>query len=283
LAFAIVVFWQKSNYLSYSNPLSEWGIVIIFTVAITGISIYCIRHLPIIDFRPYHVGAHISSKMSMPEGAPIDEYETTLLYSKNGEVKEFTINNFPSNDTTWKFVDSKSILIKKGYTPPIHNFSISGEDGVDITDMVLTNPGYSFMVISYDVEKMQTGSWDKISKIAQSAKENGHNFYFLTGSSFTTDNELKLKHKGDFQFYSTDVTTLKTIIRANPGLLLLKDGVILAKWHVNDFPDTASLKGNLLSTVLTSKSKLLENKRIWILLSALAFALVVVWFFRNED
>jgi hypothetical protein len=92
-----------------------------------------------IDFLPYKTGVKIAEKMIIPEGVPTDIYETTFIYEKEGTMKEFSLKDYPANDTSWKFIDQKSVLIKKGYEPPIHDFSITGADGEDLTQTVLSN------------------------------------------------------------------------------------------------------------------------------------------------
>jgi hypothetical protein len=215
--------------------------------------------------------------MIIPEGAPAPVNETTLYYSKNGVVKEFTLSNFPSNDTTWKFVDAKNIVIKEGYKPPIYNFSIVQQDGVDITDTVLFDTEYSFLFISPDLETISPEEWLKIKELNSFIEKQGYKFYFLNGSPKNIIDAVQKKYNIPFSFCFTDVTTLKTIIRANPGLMVIKDGVILAKWHANDFPKPDELKGNLLSNLLTNYAKKNEQKRVYLLLSLLIITLIIIY------
>ena len=90
--------------------------------------------------------------MTIPEGAPVDVYETILIYEKDGVQQAFTDSNFPWQDTTWKWKETRQALISKGYEPPIHDFSISGADGNDITEQVLTNSSYVFLIIAPKLE-----------------------------------------------------------------------------------------------------------------------------------
>ena len=77
--------------------------------------------------------------MIIPEGKAVDKYETTFIYEKDGQVKEFTLDNYPANDTTWKFVKKKSVLVKKGFLPPIHDFTITTLHDEDLTDQILSS------------------------------------------------------------------------------------------------------------------------------------------------
>ena len=99
--------------------------------------------------------------MVIPEGAPADEYQTTFIYEKEGNRKEFTLNNYPANDTSWKFIDQKSVLIKKGYQPPIHDFSITTLNGEDMTQKVLSNPGYTLLMI---IKKLSEAGSEKLAE-----------------------------------------------------------------------------------------------------------------------
>ena len=102
-----------------------------------SISVYCIKHLPIIDFRPYKIGANIPEGMAIPEDAEADVYEMSFIYEKDGVQKVFTEDNLP--DASWTFIDSESKLIKKGYEPPIHDFSLESDEYGDITEDMLAD------------------------------------------------------------------------------------------------------------------------------------------------
>lgn len=282
LALALAVFYWRKAYTPYATIFKEWVLVGAFAASMVWISIYCYNHLPLIDFMPYNVGTHIPSKMTTPPGAPQDETSTTLLYEKNGVVKEFTLDNYPVDDTTWKWKDTKYVVIKKGYKIPIHDFSVIQEDGTDITDQFLANTNYSFVIISPDLEKISPENWKKIVAIYILSQKSNHNFYFLNGSPHGIVMEMKAKYKLPFAFQFTDVTTLKTIVRSNPGLLLLKEGVILGKWHYNDIPQFEE-RGPLLSTVLTKDFKTIESKRVWMLGLGLVIVFILLLFFKKKN
>jgi len=272
IALAIFIFYSRNLYKPYSGMLAEWGLVVFFAAVGSGISVYCYNHLPIMDFRPYNIGTHIQSKMVMPPDVQADQYESTLIYEKNGVTKEFTINNFP--DSTWKWKETKSKLVKKGYTPPIHGFSITTKADEDITTAVLKDTSYSFVFVAQNASKVLPKQWLEILKYYHFAQEHGQKFYVLTSTPPSTADQIKNNHKLAFDFCFTDETALKTMIRANPGLVLLKDGIVIGMWHYNDFPKPDYFKGNILSTVITDYSKSIEWKRIFIL--SLGFMVVLV-------
>lgn len=227
--------------VSRSNQWIVTNYTIVFILAVSGWSLY---DLPPFDFRPYHVGADIKKGMEIPPGAPMPQFETTLIYEKNGEQKTFTLENCP--DSTWTFVDSHSELIAEGYVPPIHDFSmVRRSDGEDITDAVLIDPGYTFLLVSPHLEKADDSRLDLINQIYDYAEEYGYPFYCLTASSDEYVERWRDITGAEYPFCTTDETTLKTIVRSNPGLLLLKDGVVIRKWSHNRVPGEEDLNGRL--------------------------------------
>lgn len=218
--------------------LSNWGawIVTLLPILISfGISIYCYNLLPILDFRPYKKGNNIIEGMSIPENAPLDKYETTFFYEKNGVEKAFTLDNYPAEDSTWTFVRQESKLIEQGYVPPIHDFSIVTEDG-DITDIILEDAGYTLLIISHKVEKASTKNIKCIKSTIANAKKAGANVIWLTSSYTDEIDNFRTKYGINDTFGATDDITLKTIVRSNPGLVLIKDANIIEKWHHNSLP-----------------------------------------------
>lgn len=218
--------------------LSNWGawIVTLLPILISfGISIYCYNLLPILDFRPYKKGNNIIEGMSIPEDAPLDKYETTFFYEKNGVEKAFTLDNYPAEDSTWTFVRQESKLIEQGYVPPIHDFSIVTEDG-DITDIILEDAGYTLLIISHKVEKASTKNIKCIKSTIANAKKAGVNVIWLTSSYTDEIDNFRTKYGINDTFGATDDITLKTIVRSNPGLVLIKDANIIEKWHHNSLP-----------------------------------------------
>jgi uncharacterized membrane protein YphA (DoxX/SURF4 family) len=278
---AIIVFWQRRKYLPMSKAVYEWAIVATYTVAVASVFIYCINHLPIIDFRPYHLGADIKAGMEIPEGAPVNEYQTTFLYKKDGVVKEFTQDNYPWEDSTWVWVETKQEVLKQGYEPPIHDFSITTEMGQDITDSLLLSNGYTFLLVSTELAKADKEGILQASELANAASEKGFGFYCLTASPLdyadSYRNALNLK----FPFATTDKTTLKTIIRSNPGLVLLKEGIVIGKWHYNDFPDVDFIKGNMLASQVNILRQMDNNKMNFLFISLFLLSVILLSLFRK--
>lgn len=233
LVIGTIVFQFKIH--SYFTPTTQNVAGTVFLFIGVGLSVYSYRNLPPIDFLPYKVGVNIPNAMIVPDNAQGDKYETTFIYAKNGKQKEFTLENYPKGDSTWKFVDQKTVLISEGYKAPIHDFTIVNKDFEDITEQVLYDPGFTYLLIMYNLNDASVEGAQKAEKVYQKALKEGASFYALTAS---TDEEIltfKDKNKITYPFCKTDPTTLKTIIRANPGMILIKNGTIVNKWNWRDF------------------------------------------------
>ena len=248
VACAALVAWHPTAMTRFVSKTNQW-IVRYYTVAyIVLTSIYCLYTLPIFDFRPYRVGTNIREGMEIPEGAEQPEFKTEFVMRKNGETRVFTLDNYP--DSTWEYVETNTTQTRKGYEPPIHDFSISRiETSEDITDTILNNKGYTFLLISPRIEVADDGNFGDIDQIYELATEKGADFYCITSSSGDEINRWRERTGAEYEFCFSDATTLKTIIRSNPGLLLIKDATIVGKWSHNELPKTTEL-----ATLLDSKS-----------------------------
>jgi hypothetical protein len=210
-------------------------LTITFSLITIGMGIHSLNNLPIVDFRPYKIGNDILEGMELPEGAVRDQYSTTFIYSRDGVEQEFDLQDAPYNDSTWTFVEQRTELIAKGEEPPIHDFSIITEDG-DITDIILEDAGYTLLVISHKVEKASTKNIKCVKSAIANAKKAGANVIWLTSSYSDNIEDFKTQYEINDTFGATDDITLKTIVRSNPGLVLIKDATVIEKWHHNSLP-----------------------------------------------
>lgn len=238
LALATFLAWKPLDMVRLISRHNAWIVSNFSALFILAMSVYCLYKLPIIDFRPYHIGANIPEGMEIPEGAEQPKFDTKLIYEKDGEQKVFTMETLP--DSTWTFVDSKSEQISEGYVPPIHDFSIlyNDEEGneEDITEDILSDPNYTFLLIAPHLETADESQFGKINMIADYAQRRNYRFLCLTASTKNAIEHWTDITGAEYEFANTDETTLKTIIRSSPGLLLIKDGKILQKWSHNILP-----------------------------------------------
>lgn len=277
-ACAALVAWRPADMARFISRSNQW-IVRYYTVAYIVItSVYCLYTLPIFDFRPYHVGMNIKQGMEIPEGAEQPEFESTFLLRKNGETREFTLDNYP--DSTWEYLDTRTVQTKKGYEPPIHDFALTTCDtGEDITEQVLTKKGYTFLLVSPRLAVADDSNFGDIDQIYEYAEENGADFYCVTASANDEIERWRDLTGAEYQFCNADETTLKTMIRSNPGLMLLKDGTIIGKWSHNALPQTDDLTAPLQQLTIGKAQNDSTTERLLIVLltffmplSALALA-----------
>ena len=226
LALVIILLCCKKSIPQLFSWWAELIIVSVGLAALVSVMCYSYNHLPPMDFRPYKVGNNIPELMEIPEGAPADEYEITFIYAKDGVQQEFTVENYPKGDSTWTFVDQKSVLVKKGYEAPIHDFEIMTMDFEDITYDVLESEEPVTLIIMYDLQKTDFNQIEKV----KDALANNLLCYILTGSGEEEIQEFCMQHDIDMNaFCFTDPVTLKTIVRANPGMIVVKNGIIIEK------------------------------------------------------
>ena len=225
------------RFVSKSNQWIVTNYTIVFILVSSGLSLY---YLPIFDFRPYHIGVNIPRGMEIPKGAKLPQFKTTFIMEKNGQRKEFTLDNYP--DASWKFIDSKTVQTSEGYIPPIHDFSITdNKTGLDLTNSVLSHKGYTFLLIAPHLETADDSNFGDIDRLYEYAQSYDIPFYCLTASTTKAIKRWIDLTGAEYSFCITDEAVLKTIIRSNPGLLLLKDGTIINKWSHNNLPNEAKL------------------------------------------
>ncbi len=247
LALILILFLNKTyiepafkESIAQKVALGALALAIIFPV-------YTYSYLPVWDFRPYKEGNNIYELMQVPEDAPEDKYKTTFIYKnkESGETKEFTTDNIPSDDE-WKWQETNNKLVQKGYTPPIHDFSITGPDGYEYTQDFLDQESYRILVVQYDLTKSNGSAQKEINQLAKAIKgKQDMGFWALTASSDEELKEYREAHNVKYPIYFTDATTLKTIIRANPGVLLMKGNVVKQKWSSHSVPNMEDLRSYL--------------------------------------
>lgn len=203
-----------------------------------------IAHLPMKDFRPYAVGKSISEQMKLPEGAKPDVYENTFKYrnKSTGKVEDFTEQNYPWDDDNYEFVDRTTTLVEKGDEAKITDFSITDSDGYNMTEDILADPDPIMLFISYNISKACNDHNEDIKSLVDECYNNGLSIIGLSASDESLIQEYLSKAGFDLSVYATDEITLKTIVRSNPGFVLIREGKVIGKWHVNDIPDISEIQ-----------------------------------------
>ncbi len=224
----------------YSNKLSG-AISTLFLLGFGALIFYVLHYLPIIDFRPYAVGKNIPEQMIYPEGAKEDVFDMTFIYKVNGVDKEFKEDEKPWEIKGAEYVDRKTVLVEKGYEPPIHDFTMERK-GKDLTNKLMKFEKL-MIIVSYDIEKANKEGFANIQKISEKALNNGYTVVMMSASTEEDFQKIKKEYNLDFELLYCDETALKTIIRSNPGILTVNKGTIEGKWSYNDIDNVKIKEG----------------------------------------
>ncbi|MBB6681123.1 DoxX family protein [Aequorivita sp. 609] len=232
LLVLIIILFIGRKYIKPFFAEGTRSIIIFATfVGCMAITYHVLQHLPIIDFRPYKIGANIKDGMTVPEGAPGPIYEYKWTFNINGEEKTIVTNGeYPQVDG--ELVNTETKMIQEGYVPPIHDFTME-RNGEDFTDQFL-NEENLIVIVAYSLTNTEKDGYISVKEITDRAIKNGYNVIGLSASSQEMTESLTDTYKLNFKFYFCDETTLKTIVRSNPGILELDKGTIKQKLHWND-------------------------------------------------
>ncbi len=248
-AAAGVVFFNRRNIRPLLSGKYEGLSILTAVFMIAGISLYGLTYLPIIDFRPWKAGNNIAEQIALPEEA---SRQIVLVFEnrKTGETRDYPADDYPWDDPEWvelwEYTDRKEKKEKPEAESPIANFNIVDESGNDLTDSLINAPGYLYMVVAYDLNTTRSRTFDeKLAPLAEIALQSGHEWIALTASPPEIVNDFRKKHDAAYPFFFSDERELKTIIRSNPGLVVLKDGVVVEKWPYRKFPSPDTINRNI--------------------------------------
>ncbi len=235
LLVLILILFTWSRYITpILKPAPRVYVVLFFLLACGLFGNYVLNHLPVVDFRPYKIGANIREGMTIPQGAPKPIFDYAWTFRVNGEDKTIvTHGDYPSVDG--EFLGVETSEIQEGYIPPIHDFTIERE-GQDYADVLLSEQNL-VMVIAYDLAQTHEEAFPELKNVTDRAMDKGYRVIGMSASDEAFASGLVQKYKLNFPFYFTDQTTLKTIVRSNPGVLVLHKGTIAQKVHYNDLEE----------------------------------------------
>ncbi|MGN0234558.1 MAG: BT_3928 family protein [Bacteroidaceae bacterium] len=287
LLMAVVLLLVKRRLMTrLITERNQWTISLYtwaFSLIFAGISLY---GLPLIDFRPYRVGVNLRDELARRD-AQTGNTETFFIMEKDGVRKEFTAADYP--DSTWTFVETR-LEGDVETVSPFADFCMQTYEGEDLTFYVLQDTSYVLLLLSPYLEQADDGVHDRITSAYDYALEHGYHFYCLTSSSQEAIDVWGEMTGAEYPFLHTDAVVLKTMIRSNPGLMLLYDGQIVGKWPSTDMPDLTDEKRPLEQTEWGTIQEQSRMKRIlaillWYMLPLLIFTLAdrlwVAWKLRN--
>jgi len=244
LLLIIVLFKNRAKINPLFTPKTSDRLLIIATVLALGVGLYTYNFMPVLDFLAYKVGANIPDEMKTPPGALPDEFEQTyhLKNKATGATKVMNDKEYiKSNiwkDNNWQIVgDPESRLIKKGFTPKIQDLAIYDGQRNDYTNELLTNPFYSLVIVAWDLNDANEDAINRINALAMNLTQNYNmRTVLLTSSSVTWAENYGKQHHLVSEIFYADEVPLKEMVRSNPGVILLKNGTIINKWHYHNLP-----------------------------------------------
>lgn len=236
-ALLLIVFLSRNRVIRWFKLKVEWAILMVSIFAFIVFEVYNIRHLPVIDFRDWKVG----NKMVNDNPLPM-KYYLTYKNKDTGEEKEYLSPNYPYSDSIWmsqwEFIEQRFV----DPNPLLHDLRIEDENGNDYTDQIIANPGYQFILIAFDLNSANFKNFDQVVEISNEDNESRWSFVVLTSSLPEEVSQFKENNLPYTDYFFADDITMMAMIRSNPGLLLLKNGVIQGKWHYNDFPSVSEIE-----------------------------------------
>lgn len=256
LAMILLIFMKKDQIrpLIKKEPAQKLVAVLVISSSL-GFGLYTTNFLPILDFLPYKVGNNIPELMRVPPGAPQDEYEITytLKNKQSSATQKMTDKEYLKTeiwkDKNWEIIgEPESKLIKKGFDLKIKDLKITDSQGTDYNAELLENPFYNLVIVAYDLSKADQQAIGDLNALAINAAENFNiRTVFLTSNSVQDAELFSKKNKLVMEVFFADAIPLKSMVRANPGLMLLKGGTVVNKWHYNNFPSYETLASEYFS------------------------------------
>ena len=251
LALILYIYFHRRTItpLLKSEKAQNWALYIITFIAF-GFGFFTYNYLPMKDFLPYAVGANIPENMKIPTGAPVDVYEImyTLKHKQSGETKSMSDKEYMRTeiwkDANWEIQgEPGKRLISKGFEPKIKDLKINDSQGTDYTSELIENPYYNLVIVAYDLGRTNVRAIGDLNAIAMNAGENYNiRTVLLTSNSVESAEQFQQQHKLAMEIFYADAVPLKSMVRAYPALLLLKDGVVINKWHFHTRPSYEELE-----------------------------------------
>ncbi|QIL40159.1 DoxX family protein [Pedobacter sp. HDW13] len=246
LLVLIMIIFAKKELIQplFKKEATQRNIALAVTVVSLGFGLYTYNVLPVIDFLPYKVGAHIPSLMVIPPGEKPDEFEIMyhLKNKKTNAEQDMSDKAYLKTeiwkDNNWEIIgEPTKRLVKKGYEPKIKDLVITDASGTDYTKELIENPYYSLIFVAYDLKNTNESAIGKLNAIAINATQQFNIRTVLLTSNSAQDAEVFIKKNNLFsEVFYADAVPLKSMVRANPGVLLLKNGVVINKWHYHNVP-----------------------------------------------
>jgi uncharacterized membrane protein YphA (DoxX/SURF4 family) len=239
-----IVFLNRDKLKNSYHNSTEWTIGFALIAVFIGFQYLNVINLPMMDFRAWKVGNRL-----FPETPQPVKYYLIYKHKTTGEVKEYLSPEYPYDDPEW--VENWEFVSQRVEDPNrIQGMDLAIIDfgGEDVTNTFLKNPDYHFFAVAWDLGSTDTEAFQEIVQLYENAEENGYSFIVITATLPSKIQYFLEREKltFDIPFYNADDIALKTMIRANPGLIMIKNGKVIDKWHHNFLPDWEELEENYL-------------------------------------
>jgi hypothetical protein len=242
MAFIVPIFMWRSKYKSALGIRGDIFVIALFTLAFGGLSVWSVRHLPIIDFMDWKTGNRINQSETLPV-----KFYVTYKSKVTGEEKEYLSPNYPWSDSTW--LAEWEFAGQRVEDPNANSgavLKVEDMNGIDVTRSILDYPDYQFIFTSWNLEKAREEAFVEILPFYVQARDAGIPFLCITSALPGEIRSFRLKHGTAFEYYNADDIVIKTMVRSNPGLILLKDGVVIAKFNSRDIPPFSAIREKYL-------------------------------------
>ncbi|MEO7213804.1 BT_3928 family protein [Mucilaginibacter sp.] len=244
LLLVLVLFVNRKTITPLVGQKTGDKLLITATVLSLGFGLYTYNFSPVVDFLPYKIGANILEEMKTPPGAPADVYEITyhLKNKKTAETKLMTDKEYLKTaiwkDTNWEIVGTpESVLLKKGFEPKIRDLNIQDAQGNNYNQELLSRPFYTLVIVAYNLEETNVEAIGRINAISADLIKNFNTrVILLTSNPAQSAEAFAKKNNLVSELFYADGVPLKSMVRSNPGIMLLKNGTVVNKWHYHSLP-----------------------------------------------
>lgn len=271
LFLSFFVLWKRRRFTLCVSPRNRWVVVLFSLFYISILQGVSLSHLPVLDFRPYAVGNNLRE---LTQGTPAT-YEVYYTCEKDGMQRDFSSAELP--DSSWAVLGSRAEEVSEGIAPVIGDFSIiDWEYDYDIAEDILLDTGYVCLLAIETTEDASVSRVDKVNDLYDYCFENDIPFYAATSSADSAVLLWRKRTGAEYPICWADAMLLRRMIRSNPGLVLLKDGVIVGKWNVSDIPDVEEFETSPtgMPDKIETVFSLLRGPQFWV--NWLVWPLVVI-------
>ena len=238
LGAAVLVSRYYRLQKDFLGSTAKWLIAFVSLCLIVSYAIYCIVCLPVLDFRPYKVGTNLREAVTSDQ----QKFDVKIVYEKDGQTMELDVED-EDPDSTWTYVETRRTPIETQNLATA-DFYVADADGEDVTEEILLEDGYTFLLIIPNLMNADEGCVDKVNEVYDCAQAKGWGFYCLTSSEEQQTQTYWNDHTGaEYPYYIAEERMLKTVVRGQPGLVLLRDGVIVKKWGNYNLPSGEEMDG----------------------------------------